>query len=284
MSRKTFEDLKEEYTNRNAEFYRKPSIAYIEPFSIFGNLHYVGDRRVCAHLIDTGDGLILIDAGFQHAIHLLIESIWEAGFNPKDIKYLILTHGHFDHFGASDEFRELFGCKVFMSRADCDILRNDPETGLLSMNPNPFAKLPTVDYEFEDGEIIKLGNTEIECIYSPGHTPGTTSFFFDVTDGETTYKAGLFGGVGFISLYKGFLENFGFDMSIRDEFSKTIEKLLPRKVDITLGNHPAQNKTIQKREQMLANPEENPFIDPDEWQSFLTDLKESYRKLLKEDA
>ena len=281
---KTFESIKADYTNRCIEFYKKPSIAYIEPFRIFGNLFYVGDKRVCAHLIDTGDGLILIDAGFQHTIHLLIESIWEAGFNPKDIKYLILTHGHFDHFGAANEFRNLFGCKVFMSRADCDMLRNNPETALLSMNPNPFAELPIIDYEFEDGEIIKLGNTEIECIYSPGHTPGTTTFFFDVTEGETTYKAGLFGGVGFISLYKSFLENFGFDMSIRDEFMNSIEKLSPRKVDITLGNHPSQNKTVQTREKMIANPEENPFINPEEWQTSLDNLSESYRKFLEEDA
>ena len=280
---KTYIEIEEEMTTRCAPFYKKPSIAYVEPFRIFGNIFYVGDNRVCAHLIDTGEGLILIDAGYQHTIHMLVQSIWEAGFNPKDIKYLILTHGHFDHFGASDEFRELFGCKVFMSRADCDMLRKNPETGLLSMNPNPLAQLPTIDYEFEDGEIIKLGNTEIECIYAPGHTPGTTAFFFDVTDGETAYKAGLFGGVGFISLQKSFLEEFDLDMSLRDEFMKSIERLHPRKVDIMLGNHPPQNKTMQKRQAMLENPAENPFINPEEWQASLSSLRESYREFLKKD-
>ena len=170
------------------DYYTRPSQDYIEPFRILGNLYYVGDKRVCSHLINTGEGLILFDAGYQHTIHLLIQSIWEAGFNPKDIKYLILSHGHFDHFGACNEFRSLYKCKTFMSKADCDMLRKTPESGLLAMSPNPYATLPIIDHEFEDGDILTLGNTSIKCVLSPGHSPGTTSFFFNITDKSQTCK------------------------------------------------------------------------------------------------
>ena len=145
-------------------YYKNPSEAYIKPFKIINNLYYVGDKRVCAHLIDTGEGLILFDAGYQHTIHLLIESIYELGFNPKDIKYLIISHGHFDHFGSVNELRALYNCKTFMSKEDCNMLRTTPKASLLSVNPNPYASLPIIDHEFVDGEIIKLGNTSIKCV------------------------------------------------------------------------------------------------------------------------
>lgn len=265
-------------------FYKNPGEAYIKPFQIINNLYYVGDRRVCAHLIDTGDGLILFDAGYQHTIHLLIQSIYEMGFDPKDIKYLILSHGHFDHFGACNEFRALYGCKAYMSREDCDMLRQTPKASLIDISPNPYASLPIIDHEFEDGEIISLGNTTVKCVLSPGHSPGTTSFFFDVADGGKNYRVGYFGGTGFLTLYKDYLNKYGVDPSLRCEFAKTIEKLKKEKVDIMLGNHPSHNFTIEKRMRMLACPEKNPFIDPGEWNRYLDHLEKQYRVFLEKDT
>lgn len=284
MYNKKYEDLEKSLAGNRVDFYTNPHKVYMEPFRIIGNLYYVGDRRVCAHLIDTGDGLILFDAGFQHTIHLLIESVWEAGFNPRDIKYLILSHGHFDHFGAANEFRALYGCETFMSRADAEMLRNNPDAGLLDMNPNPYAKLPVIDHMFDDGDIISLGNTSVKCILSPGHSPGTTSFFFDVADGTKIYRVGYFGGSGFLTLYKDFLKKYKLPLSLRDDFIKTIDMLTGIKVDITLGNHPSQNSTIEKRRKMLDNPEQNPFINPREWDGYLANLKELYTAFLEKDV
>ncbi len=280
---KKYADLEKYLAETHVDFYTNPSQAYIKPFRIVNNLYYVGDKRVCAHIVDTGDGLILFDAGFQHTIHLLVQSIWEAGFNPKDIKYLILSHGHFDHFGAANEFRALYGCKTFMSSADTEMLQKNPRAGLLDMNPNPFATLPIIDHKFEDGDILKLGNTSVKCVLSPGHSPGTTSFFFDVADKAQTYRVGYFGGIGFLTLYKDFLKKYNLPLTLRDDFLKTIDKLKGMKVDIALGNHPAQNFTLEKRSKMLDNPNQNPFINPNEWDDYLTNLKELYLMFLEKD-
>ena len=53
---------------------------YVEPFRIFGNVYYAGDSWVCVHVIDTGDGLLLIDSGNAQATAMLIHSIWSLGF------------------------------------------------------------------------------------------------------------------------------------------------------------------------------------------------------------
>lgn len=283
MYNKKYAELEKSLAENRINFYTNPSQVYIKPFRIINNLYYVGDKRVCAHIVDTGDGLILFDAGFQHTIHLLVQSVWEAGFNPKDIKYLILSHGHFDHFGAANEFRALYGCKTFMSRSDAEMLKKNPAAGLLDMNPNPYAQLPVIDYEFEDGDSINLGNTSIKCVLSPGHSPGTTSFFFDVADGSKIYKVGYFGGTGFLTLYKDFLKKYNLPLSLRDDFIKTIDMLKGMKVDIVLGNHPSQNQTLEKRQKMFDKCAENPFINPDEWDEYLTRLKELYMAFLEKD-
>ena len=73
----------------------------MQPFQIYGNLYYVGDSWVCVHIVDTGNGLLMFDAGNCGAQAMLIHAIWELGFNPADVKWLILSHGHVDHFGAA---------------------------------------------------------------------------------------------------------------------------------------------------------------------------------------
>ncbi len=276
-----YSELEKVLVKNREEFYQNPSSVYLKPFKILGNLYYVGDKRVCAHLIDTGEGLILFDAGYQHTIHMLVDSIWSLGFNPRDVKYLILSHGHYDHFGACNEFRALYGVKSFMSKADCEMLKNTPRAGLLDMNPNPHALLPVIDYEFEDDEIISLGNTQIECVLSPGHSPGTTSFFFDITDSGKTYQVGYFGGTGFLTLYRDFLKKYELPLELQEQFAQTLNDLKSRQVDISLGNHPAQNSTLKKRRLMIENPAVNPFIDPEEWCVYLNKLETQYREFLK---
>ena len=85
---KKYDDFRISYLAHMMDFMHHPSIARIEPFKIADGLYYVGDKKVCIHLIDTGDGLILIDSGYLGAEHLLVDSIWRAGFrkqNPKPL-------------------------------------------------------------------------------------------------------------------------------------------------------------------------------------------------------
>lgn len=273
-----YSDMMAAYRERNADFFRHPSKYYMKPFRILGDLYYVGDTRVCVHLLDTHDGLILFDSGFPHTVHMLVQAIWEAGFDPHDIRYIIHSHGHYDHFGAANDFRELYGCKILLSAADAAMLRENPATSLLEHCPCPVAENPVPDVELADGDVIRLGDVAIRCVLVPSHTPGTMAFFFDVKEGEKTYHVGYYGGVGFLSVYREFLAEYNQPLSIRDEFFTSLDKVYGEEVDVVLGNHPSQNKTLEKRAKMLENPNgENPFICPTEWRGFLNTIKEQLR-------
>ena len=100
---------------------------YVHPFRLYGNVWYVGDSWVCVHLIDTGDGLLLIDSGNCGATAMLVQAIWEAGFNPADVKWIIHSHGHLDHIGGANFFKEMYGSRLYLAEPDARMFRERPE-------------------------------------------------------------------------------------------------------------------------------------------------------------
>lgn len=275
-------ERKENYREKNKAFYENPAIARIEPFKIADGLYYVGDIKVCIHLVDTDDGLILFDSGYLGAAHLLIDSIWRAGFDPQNVRWIIHTHGHSDHFGASDAFRAMYGTKLAISKVDAEKLRRSSRTPIDTQS-FPYAKVPAFDYEIEDGEVFVLGNKKIRCVLTPGHTMGVLSFFFDVTENGKTYRAGLYGGAGTNAMT---LPNICYNDDPEDMplyMLRSIEKVWNEKVEIHLGNHPYNNHTLEKREKQLRDGG-NPFIDSNSWHDFLSALKVKTEEIMKENA
>lgn len=273
----TYAQIKEGYQRKHVSFYREPSSAYIEPFRIFGPLYYVGDRQVCVHLLATSHGLLLIDSGFPHTIHMLTDSIFRLGFDPRDVRWILHTHGHFDHFGASNEFRSLYGCQLAISRVDAGLLREKPEAALLDWCDvcTPAAKIPEFQIELEDGEDLVLGDLTVHCVLIPGHTPGAMAFFLDLREGEETCRAGLFGGGGLGSLRRPVLARLGLPESLREDMLSSLEKVRGQHVDIMLGNHPGNNDTLGRRRRQLEQGG-NHFVDPSAWGRFLDTSRDRF--------
>jgi len=164
----SFEDSIGKYAIGHTEYFAHPEKYRMEPFRIFGNLYYVGDQKVCPHLIDTGAGLILIDTGYGHELPYLLENIRTLGFRVEDVKIIIHTHGHYDHFGCSQAIKDISGARIYMSRVDTELLREMPERALMHHSCVSGAQIPWPDIELEDGDHVCLGNTDITCILSPG--------------------------------------------------------------------------------------------------------------------
>ena len=269
------------YAQNKADYFAHPENYRIEPFQIFGNLYDVGDRDACPYLIDTGDGLILIDTGYGHELNFLLENIKTLGFRVEDIKIIIHSHGHYDHFGGTEAIRTHSGAKVYMSRVETELLRQMPERALCQHSCVPGAAIPWPDVELEDGDHIQLGNTDIRCVLSPGHTFGTLSFFFDVTDGDRTLHVGYWGGTGLLTMYKAYCAWYHLPQTKCQAMLETIEKLRKEPVDISIGNHWGQCEMGKKHKLMKECPGSNPYIDPTYWQSFLDVTEESCREMIR---
>ena len=277
------EERRQKALVKYAPYYTHPSRYAIDPFRIADGLYYVGDKKVCGHLIETAEGLILLDSGFYHTTHLLTESIRKLGFDPADVRWILHTHEHFDHFGAAEEFRTLYGTKLAISAVGAQSLREHPERALLDWSNSEFQELPTFDYELQDGEIFEFGGVKIRCVLTPGHALGVMSFFFDVTDDGETYLAGLFGGAGHTAMTVEYMKSVSLPLDMPQKMLDSLEKMEKEPVMIHLGNHPDNNKTIQKREQQLQEGG-NPFIAPDSWKPFLAGLRAKTLEIIAENA
>ena len=220
----------------------------IEPFKIIGNVYFIGTTPASSHLIDTGEGLIVIDTGYSDTLFLLINSIYKLGFSPYDIKYIIHTHWHGDHTEATAALAHLAGAKTFIGEKDAEKVQ----------------KYFTPDVLLKEGDVVKLGNTAIEVMETPGHTRGTISLFFETEENGMRYNVGTFGGAGANTLKKGCFDYEECRAGYRD----SLRRLREKKVDVFIGNHVWNNDTEGKGE-LLRTTGENKFIDDKIWHQFL---------------
>lgn len=86
------------------------------------------------------------------------------------LKYLLLTHGHFDHILGVNEIKNKFGCKVLLHKED-EILYNSVNQYVAQYGIGN-VEIPKIDGYVEENEIIKFGENEIKVIATPGHTLG----------------------------------------------------------------------------------------------------------------
>ena len=263
----------------SAEICLRPWKFYVAPFRIAGGLYYVGNTNVSSHLIDTGDGLILLDSAFPQTVYLLLESIRRLGFDPEGIAYLLHCHGHYDHFGGTKAVAELTGAKALLGEADVEILEKRPELSWAPEYGMEFCEFFDVDTPLRHGEVISLGNTSVECVHTPGHTAGSMSYFFDLYEKEQKHRVGMHGGPGLNTLTDEYLERYGLPRSRRADYMKSLERLKGRTVDIHLGAHPGQNDTFGKRGRMTERT--NPFIDREAWPTFLSNLERAAESQFK---
>jgi len=247
----------------------------VEPFRIAGNLYYVGNRDVSSHLIDTGDGLILLDTGFPQTVYLLLESIRRLGFDPDDIRYVVHSHGHYDHFGGTRAVVELTQARTALGAEDVEVLTHRPELSWAPEYGVEFYETFDVDWPLTDGDTISLGRTSIHCLHIPGHTPGAMAYFLDIVETGRHYTVGLHGAPGLNTLTVEYLEQYGLPLNRRAAYVASLERLKRQKVDIFIGAHPGQNDTLGKGSRLKEGA--NPFIDSSAWPSFLRQLEENAR-------
>lgn len=245
----------------------KPQKVYegkIEPFKIADNLYFVGTYQASSHLIDTGEGLVLIDTGYENTLYLVIESVRKLGFNPYDIKYIVNTHWHWDHTEGSGMLADLVGAENVIGKEDAPYVT---EYGYF-----------TPDILVNDGDTLEIGNLKMHFIHTPGHTKGTMSLVFDTEYEGKKYKVGMHGGAGVNSLVPEFKTYY---KGCRSDYLRSIERLEKEDVDIFIGNHCWNNDTEEKGN-IIRGGGENKFIDKSEWKKFLNYCRERCENLGEE--
>jgi metallo-beta-lactamase class B len=164
------------------------------PSRAFDDLYYVGLGYVSAWALTTSDGIILFDTldNAAEAEHYIVGGLKTLGLNPENIKYIIVMHGHGDHYGGAKYMQDNFPqARLLMSEADYALAEKSAKSG-----KGPFANVPAPrrDMVVTDGEKLTLGNTTIPLYITPGHTPGTISTIITVEDHGKPHVISFWGG------------------------------------------------------------------------------------------
>lgn len=243
------------------EIHKNPSLGRMKPFAILKNTYFVGTYQASCHLIDTGEGLIMIDPGYTNTRTFVLDSIRGLGFRPEDIRYIVNTHWHGDHTEATAYFAAMSGAKTLIGRDDAE----------------KAAKHFTADVLVDDGDTLDLGNVCMRFLHTPGHTKGTISFFYEVEQDGKTLRVGTFGGAGLNTLVP---EKYDFD-GAREAYRASLHRLQKEHVDVFIGNHVWNNDTYEKSLRVLEG-EKDVFIDPALFGTFLRSYEERLDALIRQ--
>ena len=234
-----------------------PAAQYVEPFQVFDNLYYIGARWVSSWLLVTDQGLIVFDALYDELTDMAIDNIRTLGFDPNDIRYLIVTHAHYDHVGGANRFQRDFGSVVMMTEQDWQMTT---EPAVYREYPTPIRHLSAAD-----GATLNLGRTQLRFMNTPGHTPGVLSTLFTVYDDGFPHTAFMFGGVGLN--FEGVERTESYINSVQ-----RIQRL--EGIEVNVPNHAGSGEVFERYE-ALQNREEgepHPFVDPEGWNAWLAEL------------
>ncbi len=245
----------------------------LEPTKVFDNLYCIGSVSVVAWAINTSDGIILIDSMWDNRDAKLIEDgLKKLGLDPKNIKYILISHGHGDHYGGAKYLKDKYNCKVVLSEVDTKLMYE------LNTGPNTDrAPKAEIDIYSKDKDVITLGDTQVTILSTPGHTAGCSSFIFPVKYNNKEHIAVLWGGTGVSS-----------EKELKYKYKESAEyfkkEAIKRNADIALTAHLFHNNGYEnlKKVAKLKKGEKNPFLlTKEEMNKYLDDLIEKGNQAIK---
>jgi metallo-beta-lactamase class B len=237
---------------------KSDSKVVLPPTKLFDNLFFVGNQFVGVFVLKTSAGLILFDSltSTNEVKAVLEPGLAQLGLDPRQIRDVVITHGHFDHFGGAAYLQQTSGAHILLSAADWRFIEQEKRAPGVEG-----GEIPKHDVEVSDGQIVKLGDTSVTLYLTPGHTPGTVSAILPALEQGKAYKLALFGSVLFPANREPTAANGGlaqYEQSIQHFDAVSLEA----KVDGILNTHTFIDGTAarlaQARQRKPGEP--NPFL------------------------
>ena len=167
-----------------------------EPCRLFDNLYFIGTRFIGTLVVTTREGLVLIDSMNcrRDVEEIIYPGLAKLGLNGEKILAVIITHGHFDHFGGAAAIQQRSGCQVVMSRRD-EVFMQEPDNQVPEQFARDGVEYPQVTSHVEDGTELVFGGTGFRFSFTPGHTPGGISLVLPVYDQGEKHMVSIWGGI-----------------------------------------------------------------------------------------
>jgi metallo-beta-lactamase class B len=249
-----------------------------KPFRVIGNVYYVGSKDLASYLITTPQGDILINSNLPSSVPQIRKNVEALGFHFKDIKILLISHGHWDHAAGSSEIKRLTGAKYMVMDADVTVVesggKDDFHYGSEAGSHFPATK---VDRVLHDGDEVKLGGVVLVAHKTPGHTKGCTTWTMKVREDARTYDVVIVGSPNVNTGYK-LAGNTAYP-EIAKDYVSTFRTLQSLPCDVFLGAHGSYFGMEAKFARMKPGGA-NPFVDPEGYKSYVAEREQTFEKEL----
>ena len=176
---------------------------YAQPEKVADNLYFLGTKIHSAWAIVGSDGIIVLEALFDYAAKdEILDGMKKMGLDPNKVKYIVLSHAHADHDG---------GAKILQdAMPNAHMLYGAEDWDSVDKSTNHQGGKPKHDTVATDGMKLSVGDTTLQIVTMPGHTPGTLSFLFEVKDNGKPLRFAYVGGTaipfnGTPAFYDGYL-------------------------------------------------------------------------------
>ena len=230
------------------------------PLKLYANTYFVGTGGLSIVLIDTGDGLILVDGALPQTVAMTEANIRKLGFRVEDIRFILNTEAHFDHAGGLAALARDSGAEVIASPIGAAALRaglvaaGDPqESDISNSPPAPNAR------GIADGEVLRLGNTAVTAVFTPGHTPGSVSWTWKSCEGQACVDVVFASSLNAVAAgpftYTGHPE-------VTAGLRASIDRIEGLDCGLLISAHPDNSGGDRKIAALEAGATPNPFLDP----------------------
>ena len=253
------------------------------PFRIYGNTYYVGTNALSSILITSPQGHVLIDGAIPAAAPEIAANIRALGFRMEDVKLILNSHAHHDHAGGIGLLARMSGARVaaspwaakVISTGDPDI--QDPQYGLVL----PFPGAGKVDV-IADDQTLHIGPIAITAHFTPGHTPGGTSWSWEACESGVCHHVVYADSQTPISA-----DDFFFTRSTRyttgeADFARGLATLDKLPCDLLLTPHPGASSMFERLAARDAG-NANAFIDPARCKTFVADARAAVAKRMADE-
>src|ERR1700730_5404183 len=224
------------------------SVFHAEPVKVFDNIYFVGEKEYSAWAVTTSEGIILVDTIWDYSVaDEIVGGLKKLGFDPAQIKYAVVTHGHRDHVGGAKYLQDHFDTRIILSAADWDLVEKSPRVTVK----------PKRDMVATDGQKLTLGDTTLTLYLTPGHTLGTVSVLIPVKDNGKPHLVAEWGGTGFN--FEHSRERFQTYVASAERFGENVGQSGD---DVLIANHTNLDGSKAKLPALaLRKPgEENPWV------------------------
>jgi metallo-beta-lactamase class B len=215
---------------------------------VFDNLYFVGEKEYSAWAVTTSEGIILVDTIWDYSVaDEVVGGLKKLGFDPAQIKYAVVTHGHRDHVGGAKFLQDHFGTRIILSAVDWDLVEQSPRVTVK----------PRRDMVATDGQKLTLGDTTLTLYLTPGHTLGAVSVLIPVKDNGKPHLVAEWGGTGFN--FQHSRERFQTYVASAERFGDIVAR---SGADVLIANHTNLDGSKVKLPALAARKagDENPWV------------------------